>query len=168
MEQQIEVLCTSCCIWGKYIYIIIYILLPGFLNLVQQKNHLTLLLGNLKQRKVILYQGIFSIRRTLKTLRDQELCLAAHLFAEEVNPESDQVGENLATKGDELYFQDLPIYNKLNISSAKVGEKTAKEPQSVAPPPRRQQSPWASRSGSCSPCVTNYTNRLESYQSSIN
>ena len=26
---------------------------------------------------------------------------------------SDLVGENLATKGDELYFQDLPIYNKL-------------------------------------------------------
>ena len=25
----------------------------------------------------------------------------------------------------QLYFQDLPIYNKLNISSAKVGEKTA-------------------------------------------
>ena len=88
--------------------------------------------------------------------------MAAHLFAEEINTESDLVGENLATKGDELYFQDLPIYNKLNISSAKVGEKTAKEPQSVAPPPRRQQSPWASRSGSCSPCVTNFTNRLES------
>ena len=58
-------------------------------------------------------------------LRDQELCVAAHLFAEEVNTQSDLVGENLATKGDELYFQDLPIYNKLNISSAKVGEKTA-------------------------------------------
>ena len=58
-------------------------------------------------------------------LRDQEICVAAHLFAEEVNAESDLVGENLATKGDELYFQDLPIYNKLNISSAKVGEKTA-------------------------------------------
>ena len=56
-------------------------------------------------------------------LRDQELCVAAHLFAEEINTESDLVGENLATKGDELYFQDLPIYNKLNISSAKVGEK---------------------------------------------
>ena len=53
--------------------------------------------------------------------------MAAHLFAEEINTESDLVGENLATKGDELYFQDLPIYNKLNISSAKVGEKTAKE-----------------------------------------
>ena len=49
-------------------------------------------------------------------MRDQELCVAAHLFAEEVNTESDLVGENLATKGDELYFQDLPIYNKLNIS----------------------------------------------------
>ena len=49
--------------------------------------------------------------------------MAAHLFAEEINTESDLVGENLATKGDELYFQDLPIYNKLNISSAKVGEK---------------------------------------------
>ena len=58
-------------------------------------------------------------------LRDQGLCVAAHLFAEEINTESDLVGENLATKGDELYFQDLPIYNKLNISSAKVGEKTA-------------------------------------------
>ena len=45
------------------------------------------------------------------------------MFAEEINTESDLVGENLATKGDELYFQDLPIYNKLNISSAKVGEK---------------------------------------------
>ena len=49
--------------------------------------------------------------------------MAAHLFAKEVNTESDLVGENLATKGDELYFQDLPIYNKLNISSAKVGGK---------------------------------------------
>ena len=49
--------------------------------------------------------------------------MAARLFAEEINTESDLVGENLATKGDELYFQDLPIYNKLNISSAKVGEK---------------------------------------------
>ena len=45
------------------------------------------------------------------------------MFAEEINTESDLVGENLATKGDELYFQDLPIYNKLNISSAKVGGK---------------------------------------------
>ena len=51
--------------------------------------------------------------------------MAAHLFAEEINTESDLVGENLATKGDELYFQVLPIYNKLNISSAKVGEKAA-------------------------------------------
>ena len=59
-------------------------------------------------------------------LRDQGLCVAAHLFAEEINTESDLVGENLATKGDELYFQDLSIYNKLNISSAKVGEKTKK------------------------------------------
>ena len=41
-------------------------------------------------------------------MRDQELCVAAHLFAEEVNAQSDLVGENLATKGDELYFQDLP------------------------------------------------------------
>ena len=57
-------------------------------------------------------------------LRDQGLCVAARLFAEEINTESDLVGENLATKGDELYFQDLSIYNKLNISSAKVGEKT--------------------------------------------
>ena len=39
--------------------------------------------------------------------------MAAHLFADEINTESDLVGENLATKGDELYFQDLPIYNKL-------------------------------------------------------
>ena len=45
------------------------------------------------------------------------------MFAEEVDTESDLVGENLATEGDELYFQDLQIYNKLNISSAKVGEK---------------------------------------------
>ena len=49
--------------------------------------------------------------------------MAAHLFAEEINTESGLVGENLATKGDELYFQDLPIYNKLNISSAKGGGK---------------------------------------------
>ena len=48
------------------------------------------------------------MRRTLKTLRDQELFVAAHLFAE-----SDLVGKNLATKGGEPYFQDLPIYNKL-------------------------------------------------------
>ena len=33
-------------------------------------------------------------------LHDQELCVAAHLFAEEINTESDLVGENLATKGD--------------------------------------------------------------------
>ena len=46
-------------------------------------------------------------------MRDQELFVAAHLFAEEVNTESDLVGKNLATKGDEPYFQDLPIYNKL-------------------------------------------------------
>ena len=56
-------------------------------------------------------------------LRDQGLCVAAHLFAEEINTESDLVGENLATKRDELCFQDVPIYNKLNISSAKLGEK---------------------------------------------
>ena len=53
----------------------------------------------------MLYQGIFSIRRTLKTLRDQEFCVTAHLFAEEVNTQSDLVGENLATKGDELNFK---------------------------------------------------------------
>ena len=47
--------------------------------------------------------------------------MPAHLFADEINTESDLVGENLATERDELYFQDLPIYNKLNISSAKVG-----------------------------------------------
>ena len=34
-----------------------------------------------------------------------ELCVAARLFAEEVNTQSDLVGENLATKGDELYFK---------------------------------------------------------------
>ena len=116
----------------------------------------------------MLYQAIFSVRingAENLALSDQGLCVAARLFAEEINTGSDLVGENLATKGDERYFQDLPIYNKLNISSAKVGEKTAKEPQSVAPPPRRQQSPWASRSESCSPCVTNFTNRLESYYS---
>ena len=50
--------------------------------------------------------------------------MAARLFAEEINIESDLVGENWATKGDELYFQNLPVY-KLNISSAKVAEKTA-------------------------------------------
>ena len=59
-------------------------------------------------------------------LRDQGLCVAAHLLAKEINTESDLVGQNLATKRDELYFQDLSIYNKLNISSAKVGEKTKK------------------------------------------
>ena len=37
--------------------------------------------------------------------------MAAHSFAEEINTESDLVGEDLATKGDELYFQALPIYN---------------------------------------------------------
>ena len=56
-------------------------------------------------RAIMLYQGIFSIRRTLKTLRDQELCVTAHLFAEEVNTQWDLVGENLATKGDEPYFK---------------------------------------------------------------
>ena len=55
-------------------------------------------------------------------MRDQELCVAAHLFAEKVNTASDKVEENLATKGDELYFQDLPIYNKL-ISLSKGGGK---------------------------------------------
>ena len=65
------------------------------------------------------------MRGTLKTLRDQELCVAAHLFAEEVNTESDLVGENLATKGDELYFQDLPIYNKLISLQQRWREKTA-------------------------------------------
>ena len=55
-------------------------------------------------------------------LRDQELCVAAHLFAEEVNTESDLLRENLATEGDERYFQDLPIYKShffnLNALSA--------------------------------------------------
>ena len=39
-------------------------------------------------------------------LRDQGLCAAAHVFAEEINTESDLVVENMATKRDELYFQD--------------------------------------------------------------
>ena len=34
--------------------------------------------------------------------------MAGDLLAEEINTDSDLVGENLATKGDELYFQDLP------------------------------------------------------------
>ena len=51
--------------------------------------------------------------------------MAARLFAEEISTELDLFGENLVTKGDELYFQDLPIYNRLNIFSAKLGEKTA-------------------------------------------
>ena len=42
-----------------------------------------------------LYPGIFTIIRTLKTLRVQELCAAAHVFAEEANTESDLVGEKL-------------------------------------------------------------------------
>ena len=45
------------------------------------------------------------------------------MFSEEINTESDLVEENLVTEDEELYFQDLPIYDKLNISSAKVGEK---------------------------------------------
>ena len=49
--------------------------------------------------------------------------MAAHLFAEEINTESDLVGENLATKGDELYFQDLPIYNKLISLQQRWGKK---------------------------------------------
>ena len=49
--------------------------------------------------------------------------MAARLFAEEVNTESDLVGENLATKGDEIYFQDLPIYNKLISLQQRSGEK---------------------------------------------
>ena len=51
-------------------------------------------------------------------MRDQGPCVAARLFAEEINTKSDLVAENLATKGD----------NKLNISSAKVGEKPPKRP----------------------------------------
>ena len=77
----------------------------------------------------MLYQAIFSVRingAENLALSDQGLCVAARLFAEEINTGSDLVGENLATKGDERYFQDLPIYNKLNISSAKVGKKTPK------------------------------------------
>ena len=49
--------------------------------------------------------------------------MAARLFAEEINTESDLVGENLATKGDELYFQDLPIYDKLISLQQRWGEK---------------------------------------------
>ena len=63
------------------------------------------------------------------------------MFAEEINTESDLVGENLATKGDELYFQDMPIYNKLNISSAKVGEKTAKRATECGTPTKTPQEP---------------------------
>ena len=56
-------------------------------------------------------------------MRDQEFCVTAHLFAEEVNTQSDLVGENLATKGDELYFQDLSIYNKLIPLQQRWGKK---------------------------------------------
>ena len=56
-------------------------------------------------------------------MRDEELCVAAHLFAEEVNSQSDLAEENLATKGDELYFQDLPIYNKLISLQQRWGKK---------------------------------------------
>ena len=43
-------------------------------------------------------------------MRDQcKTCVAAHTFAEEIRSvlktESNYVGENLATKGDELYLQ---------------------------------------------------------------
>ena len=41
-----------------------------------------------KCEEEFLYPGIFTIRRTLKTLRDQELCVAAHLVPEEANTES--------------------------------------------------------------------------------
>ena len=52
--------------------------------------------------------------------------MAAHLFAEETNTESDLVEENLATKGHELYFKDLPIYNNYTkYLFSKGGEKTA-------------------------------------------
>ena len=61
----------------------------------------------------------------MKTLRDQELCVAALLFAEKVNTASDEVEENLATKGDELYFQDLPKYNKLISLQQRWGEISA-------------------------------------------
>ena len=57
-------------------------------------------------------------------LRDQGLCVAAaHLFAEEINTESDWLEKIWPPKV--TNFQDLPIYNKLNISSAKVEKKTA-------------------------------------------
>ena len=57
------------------------------------------------------------------------------MFAEEINTESGLVGDNFATKGDELYFQDLPIYNKLNISSAKVGGKNRQRATECGTPP---------------------------------
>lgn len=34
--------------------------------------------------KSFIYQGIFTITKTLKTLRDQEPCAVAHSFAEEI------------------------------------------------------------------------------------
>ena len=48
------------------------------------------------------------------------------MFAEEVDTESDLVGVNLATEGDELYFPDLPIYNKLNKLQQRWGKKPPK------------------------------------------
>ena len=41
---------------------------------------------------IILYEGTFSIIRKLKTLLEEELCVPAHLFAEEVSTESNLVG----------------------------------------------------------------------------
>ena len=67
--------------------------------------------------------------------------MAAHLFAEEINTESDLVGENLATKGAELHFLDLPIYNKLNISSAKVGEKNRQRAAECGTPTKTPAEP---------------------------
>ena len=52
--------------------------------------------------RLFLYQVIFTIRRPLKTLRYQELRAAANLIAADIKH----------SKDDELYFQDLPIYNK--------------------------------------------------------
>ena len=67
--------------------------------------------------------------------------MAAYLFAEEINTESDLVGENLATKGDELYFQDLPIYNKLNIPLAKGGGKNRRRATECGTPTKTPAEP---------------------------
>ena len=97
-------------------------------------------------------------------LRDQELCGGALVCWGGKH----RVGISWRKFGHQrwqLYFQDLPIYNKLISLQERWGKKTSKEPQNVAPPPRRPRSSWARRSGSCSLSVTNYTNQLDSYQS---